>query len=45
MKPLKFYLKKAQKQGCAIGQFNFSTIEVLEAIVKAAIKTKSPVIL
>jgi ketose-bisphosphate aldolase len=45
MKPLKFYLKKAQKQGWAIGQFNFSTIEVLEAIVKAAIKTKSPVIL
>ncbi|MDP2820957.1 MAG: class II fructose-bisphosphate aldolase [bacterium] len=45
MKPLKFYLKKAQKQGWAIGQFNFSTIEVFEAIMEAAKKSKSPVIL
>jgi fructose-bisphosphate aldolase class II len=45
MKSLEFYLKKAQKQGWAIGQFNFSTIEVFEAIVNAAIKLKSPIIL
>jgi fructose-bisphosphate aldolase class II len=36
--------KKAQKEGWAIGQFNFSTLEVLGAIVQAAKKMKSPII-
>ena len=42
---LKNYLKKAQKQKWALGQFNFSTIEQLRGILAAAQKTKSPVIL
>lgn len=42
---LKDYLKKAQKEKWAIGQFNFSTIEQLRGILVAAQKTKSPVIL
>lgn len=42
---LKYYLKKAQKEKWAIGQFNFSTIEQLRGILKAAQNLKSPVIL
>ena len=42
---LKNYLRKAQKQGWAIGQFNFSTFEQLRGILAAAQKMKSPVIL
>lgn len=42
---LKDYLKKAQKGGWAIGQFNFSTPEQLRAILTAATNKKSPVIL
>lgn len=42
---LKDYLKKAQKQKFAIGQFNFSTLEQLRGILAAAQKMKSPVIL
>jgi len=42
---LKDYLKKAQKQKFAIGQFNFSTLEQLRGILAAARKMKSPVIL
>ncbi len=42
---LKDYLKKAQKQKFAIGQFNFSTLEQLKGILAAAQKMKSPVIL
>ena len=42
---LKNYLKKAQKEGWAIGQFNFSTLEQLRGILAAAAKLKSPVIL
>jgi len=42
---LKNYFKKAQKQKWAIGQFNFSTLEQLRAILAAGQKTKSPVIL
>jgi len=42
---LKDYLKKAQKQKFAIGQFNFSTLEQLRGILAAANKMKSPVIL
>jgi len=42
---LKDYLKQAQKEKWAIGQFNFSTIEQLRGILAAAQKMKSPVIL
>ncbi|MEA3292964.1 MAG: class II fructose-bisphosphate aldolase [Patescibacteria group bacterium] len=42
---LKKILKRAQKNHYAIGQFNFSTFEQLEAIVKATNKFKSPIIL
>lgn len=42
---LRNYLKKAQYQRWAIGQFNFSTLEQLRGILDAANKTKSPVIL
>ncbi len=42
---LKDYLKKAQKEKWAVGQFNFSTVEQLRGIIAAAQKTKSPVIL
>jgi fructose-bisphosphate aldolase class II len=36
--------KKAQSERYAIGSFNFSTAEILKAIVQAAEKMKSPVI-
>ena len=42
---LKQYLTKAKKEGWGIGQFNFSTLEQLRAILEAAKETKSPVIL
>ena len=42
---LKNYFKEARKGGWAIGQFNFSDLKVLEAIVLAAKKMRSPVIL
>jgi len=45
MKTLKYFFKNAKKEGWAIGQFNFSTLEQLKAIVCAAEKLKSPVIL
>ena len=41
---LRKYLQIAQRQKWAIGQFNISTLEVLKAIVQAAVKLKSPVI-
>lgn len=42
---LKDYLKKAQTEKFAVGQFNFSTLEQLRGILGAAEKMKSPVIL
>lgn len=45
MKSLKYFLQKAKKEKWAIGQFNFSTLEQLKAIVSAAEKLKSPIIL
>jgi len=45
MKNLKYYLQKAQKEGWAVGQFNFSTLEQLKGILIAAGELKSPVIL
>ncbi len=44
-KDIKYYLKKAKKEGFAIGQFNFSDYTQMKAIVEAAMATKSPVIL
>lgn len=45
MKDIKHYLKKAQKEGWAIGQFNFSDFSQLKAIVNKSAELKSPVIL
>lgn len=45
MTMLKQYLSKAQKEGWALGQFNFSTMEQLRGILNAAKELKSPVIL
>jgi len=45
MKNLKFYLDKAQKEGFAIPQFNFSDFTQVKAIVAVAEKMKSPIIL
>ena len=45
MKNLKYYFKKARKEKFAIGQFNFSTLSQMRAIVAAAEKLKAPVIL
>ena len=42
---IKDYFKKAQKEGWAIGKFNFSTLEQLKAIFAAAANLKSPIIL
>jgi len=39
------YLKRANKQGWAIGQFNVSNLETLKAIIQASKKLKSPVII
>ncbi len=39
------YFKKAQKQGWAMGQFNFATDEQLKGIVAAAKKLNSPIII
>jgi len=42
---LKKYLEKAKKQKWAVGQFNFSTLSQLKAIIAVALETKSPLIL
>ena len=42
---LKSYFKKAQKENWAVGQFNFSTLDQLRAIISAAKHLKAPVIL
>lgn len=39
------YIKKANKYGWAVGQFNVSNLEVLKAVSQAAEKMKSPVII
>jgi fructose-bisphosphate aldolase class II len=44
MKNLKFYLKRAEKEKWAIGQFNFSNLKILKAIIEAAKKKKAPII-
>jgi len=45
VKSLKFYLKKAQSEGWAIGQFNFSDFSQMKAIVSKCAELKAPVIL
>jgi fructose-bisphosphate aldolase class II len=42
---LKQVLDKANKGGYAVGAFNINNLEILQAIVRAAAKLKSPVIL
>ena len=44
-KNLKYYFQKAQKDGFAIGQFNFSDFTQMKAIVEAAKELNSPIIL
>jgi len=36
---------KAQKEGYAVGAFNVSTLEAIKAIIKAAIRLKSPIVI
>ena len=43
--PLKQIINKAQRGKYAVGAFNTSNLEITLAIVRAAVKTKSPVIL
>ena len=45
MKNLKHYLGKARKEKFSIGQFNFSDFTQMKAVVEAASKMKSPIIL
>lgn len=45
MKNLEFYFKKAQKEGWALGQFNFSDFTQLKGIVNKAVELKAPIIL
>lgn len=44
MKSLKYYLKRAEKEKWAIGQFNFSNSKILKAIIQAAKNKKAPII-
>jgi fructose-bisphosphate aldolase class II len=39
------YLKRAKKEGWALGQFNVSNLETMKAVIQAAEKTKSPLII
>lgn len=43
-KNLRHYYIKARKEGWALGQFNWSTAEMLRGIVQAALKQKSPLL-
>ena len=45
MKNIKYYLKKAQEEHFAIGQFNFSDFSQMRAICDAGAALKSPIIL
>jgi len=42
---LKDYFQKAQKENWVVGQFNFSTLEQLKAIIQAGKKLNSPIII
>ncbi|KKP89331.1 MAG: Fructose-1,6-bisphosphate aldolase, class II, partial [Parcubacteria group bacterium GW2011_GWA2_36_10] len=43
--PIERIVNKAKKQKYAIGAFNTSNLEITLAIVRAAVKMKSPVII
>jgi fructose-bisphosphate aldolase class II len=45
MKDIKHYLAKAQKEGWAMGQFNFSDFTQLKGITNKAAELKAPIIL
>lgn len=45
MKTIQHYFKKAKSEGFAIGAFNAANIETIKAIIAAAQKLKSPVII
>jgi len=45
MKSIRHYFEKARKQGFAIGAFNAANLEVVKAIVGAADKLRSPIII
>ncbi len=45
MKNLKYYFERAKQENFAIGQFNFSDLTQMKAIVETAEKLKSPIIL
>jgi len=45
MVPMSYLLRAAEKDGYAVGAFNFSNMEILQAIVRAAQAENSPVIL
>ena len=45
MKTLKYYFEKAEKENFAIGQFNFSDLNQMQAIVKSSKKLNSPLLL
>jgi len=42
---IKYYLERARNEGWAIGHFNISNLETLRAIVQAAQKMQSPVLI
>jgi len=45
MENLKYYLEKAQKEGFAIPQFNFSDFSQMKAVIKKSVELQSPIIL
>lgn len=45
MKSLKYYFQKAQKEGWALGQFNFSDFSQMKAIIETCKSLKSPALL
>jgi len=45
MNNIKYYLKKAEAEKFAIGQFNFSDFTQMKAIINKSVELKSPVIL
>ena len=45
MKNLRYYLLKAKDEGFALGSFNFSNLETLQAITNASVSENSPVMI
>ena len=44
MKNLKYYIEKAEKENFAIGQFNFSDLNRMQAIALASKNLNSPLL-